>query len=155
MRFIRFLSLIASVFVALGACWLIKATHICRLSAFTGERTFYLDSASSNALVKSRLDFSDIFRVRGESVAFFLPSEETGAQESAQRNAEENFVKRVLEEYGAQLLVTESACGVTSYYAFVPSWHDGVFVGEKTVNLHIAIENNRCVVGTPIIFGGF
>ncbi|MBQ8309373.1 MAG: YwmB family TATA-box binding protein [Clostridia bacterium] len=143
MRFVRFFTLIVSAALAATVCFAVKATNISRLSAFLGERTFYLDSASSQALTKTTLAFSDIFRVRGESVTFSLPKEE------------EIFVREVLKEYGAELLATESVCGVTSYYAYVPTWNDGVQIEEKKVNLHIAIEKERCAVGTPIIFGGF
>ena len=143
MRFLQFLKLIVSVVFAAAVCFAVKAANISRLSAFSGERTFYLDSASSQALTKTNLSFSDIFRVRGESVTFSLPK------------TEEDFVQELLLSYGAKLIDVESACGVTSYYAFVPAWSEGVEIEGKRVNLHIAIEGERCGVGTPIIFGGF
>ncbi len=143
MRFLQFFKLIVSVAFAATVCFAVKAANISKLSAFSGERTFYLDSASSQALTKTSLSFSDIFRVRGESVTFSLPK------------AEETFVQELLNGYGAELLDIESACGVTSYYAFVPTWSEGVQIEGKRVNLHIAIEGERCAVGTPIIFGGF
>lgn len=143
MRFLQFLKLIVSVVFAAAVCFAVKAANISRLSAFSGERTFYLHSASSQALTKTTLSFSDLFCVRGESVTFSLPK------------AEKDFVQELLSDYGAELVDIESACGVTSYYAFVPTWSEGVEIEGKRINLHIAIENERCAVGTPIIFGGF
>ncbi len=143
MRFLQVFKLLISVAFATAVCFAVKAANVSRLSAFSGERTFYLHSASSQALVKNSLSFSDIFRVRGESVTFTLPK------------AEKDFVQELLSDYGAELMDIESACGVTSYYAFVPTWSEGVQIEGKRVNLHIAIEGERCAVGTPIIFGGF
>ena len=143
MRFLQFFKLIVSVAFATAVCFALKATNISKLSALSGERTFYLHSASSQALIKTNLSFSDIFRVRGESVTFSLPK------------AEKDFVQELLNGYGAELMDIESACGVTSYYAFVPTWSEWVQREGKRVNLHIAVEGERCAVGTPIIFGGF
>ncbi len=135
--------LLACVF-AICACVGIKAFGVCRLSAIFGERTFYLDSLSSQALVKRDLTLTDLFRVRGESVAFATDEGEA-------------LVERLLDVYKGKLLFTEKACGVAAYYIYVPAWGDGVALYGQRVNLHIAIDEaaGRCAVGTPLIFGGF
>lgn len=149
MRFARaiknFITLTLAVAFALATCFIVKAAHISRLSSIPGERAYYLDSASSQSLIKTELSFADIFRVRGESVCFACTEEK------------EAFARALIEEYGGTLLFTEEACGVQSYYAYVPAWGQGVALYGKQVNLHIAVslEDNRCAVGIPIIFGGF
>ena len=93
---------------------------------------------------KEELSPLDIFRVEGESVRF-ARTEET----------EEALVSRIRDMYGARVLFSESACGVTSYYCYVGAWQNGVELDGVTVNLHIAVSETACAVGTPIIFDGF
>ncbi len=116
----------------------VRAGNVSRLGAIAGEHTYYLDSASSQALVKTRLSFSDIFRVRGESVV-----------------AERGEAESIAERFGAALVATEYAGDAVSYYYTVDAWGGGVLIDGKRVNLHIAVGENRVVVGTPVIFGGF
>ncbi len=125
-----------AVALLVGLCFLgVRAT---RFPTLKGERTFYLDSPSSQAKAVSALSLLDAFRVRGESV--LLGEEE----------AEE-----VLASLAAEVLFIEEAGGVRSYYCYSPKFYDFVQVGEYLVNLHVAVGEERCVVGSPIIFGGF
>ena len=120
------------------------ATNVSKLRDISGERTFYLDSPSSQGLRKEQLSVFDIFRVEGESVRF-LRTDET----------EESLVARIQGRYGARLLFSESVGGVTSYYCYTGAWDNGIDLDGVVVNLHIAVSENVCVVGTPIIFDGF
>ncbi len=126
--------------IGLGFC----AVNVSKLGEIAGERVFYLDSASSQGVRKETLSVFDIFRVEGESVRF-ARTEET----------EEELVADIRNRYGAEILFSESVCGVTSYYCYVPTWQTGVDLNGVTVNLHIAVSETACGVGTPIIFDGF
>ena len=59
------------------------------------------------------------------------------------------------EKFGATLLFTEEACGVTNYYLYSRDLGEGCAVGGYLVNLHIAVSEEETAVGTPLIFGGF
>ncbi len=129
-----FLALLLAVSVGLCA-WGMRAT---RLSSLKGERTFYLDSPSSQANIKSTLCLLDIARVRGESVCL-----------------EKGEAEEILAALNAEVLFVEEAGEVRSYYCYSKALYGGLRVGKFWVNLHIAVGEERCVVGSPIIFGGF
>ena len=116
-----------------------------KFSDLQGERTFYLYNASSQSLQKHELSLSDIFSVKGESVQFFFSGE-------AKAEAE-----RIAALYGGRILFKEEVLNVVSYYAYTPNFSDGVTVDGVKINLHIAFckERGTCVVGSPIIFGGY
>ena len=59
------------------------------------------------------------------------------------------------EKFGATLLFTEEACGVTNYYLYSPYLGRCVELGGERVNLHIAVSSEQTAAGTPLIFGGF
>ena len=146
MRFRRlkeFIALTLSVLFSLSLGAWIKGANTLRLSDISGARTFYLYTASSQALMKKELSFFDLFHVRGESV------ELTGT------NVDERFVQELVFRYGGEILFLEEASGCISYYCFTPKFSGGVCVNGQRVNLHVAIGNGRGVVGSPIIFGGF
>lgn len=119
----------------------IYLSNVCKLAAVDGAHTYYLDAPSSQALQKKSLSILDTWRVRGESVRI--------------ENADVSVVDTLLEELHANVLWVEEVDGVTSYYCYTPLWRGGVMIGKRTVNLHIAYSNNCCVLGSPIIFGGF
>ena len=129
------------VCLAVGAC--LYARDRVALRGLQGERTFYLQSASSQSLIKQTLSFKDLPCLTGESVTFTLQEEK------------EEALREILRLYEAEILFTEEACGVVSYYASAKKLGKGIDLYGYAVNLHIAIEGTRCAVGTPIIFGGF
>lgn len=136
-------TLVAAAFlcvIGLGLC----AQKTSKLGALDGERVFYLDSASSQGLRTEELSPLDIFRVKGESVRFAR----SGESESA-------LVARIRDTYGAEIVFCEEIDGVTSYYCYTGAWDNGIALGGVTVNLHIAVSETACAVGTPIIFDGF
>lgn len=143
-RFYRFITALVSLALVCLFALGFYAANVSKLGEIAGERTFYLDSPSSQGVRKGSLSLLDIFRVEGESVRF-ARTEET----------EEEIVARIRDTYGAKLLFSESACGVTSYYCYVKSWQNGIDIEGVTVNLHIAVSKTACAVGTPIIFDGF
>ena len=134
------------VFAIVCACtvgMMLYASNVCKLKAIDGKRTFYLYSASSQASMVSTLTLDKIFSVRGESVRF--PLQNTGEQ-----TAEE-----ILSKYNARLVCTERIDGITSYYAVSESFASGIVLFGERVNLHVAVSETECVVGSPVIFGGF
>lgn len=125
---------------ALGG-WAISA---CKLRAIEGERVFYLNSASSQGVRKEELSLRDFANITGESVRF-----------SHEGRGAETLANEIADKYGAEILFTESAGGVTSYYCYTDDWENGLELNGVTVNLHVAVSKTECVVGTPIIFDGF
>lgn len=66
----------------------------------------------------------------------------------------EGDASALAESFHARLVFSERAAGITNYYYESPYLGDGVLLGGKRVNLHIAVgETVR--VGTPLIFGGY
>jgi hypothetical protein len=110
-----------------------------------GERVFYLDSASSQGLLKDKISWLDFPRVRGESVRY----------SRQEQTSNEEILRFIVEKYHATVLFSEEVDGVVSYYCYTDEWTDHVRVEDKKVNLHVAISTAQCVVGAPIIFGGF
>lgn len=141
-NFISTLIALATAVVILVGIW---GAHISRLSEINGERIFYLNSASSQGLRAEELRVKDFPNVKGESVRFEIGE---GAEE-------QTLAKEIAKKYGAEILFTETACGITSFYCYTERWTDGVRINGEAVNLHIAVSATQCAVGTPIIFDGF
>ena len=140
-RFFGFFTAVAiAVTVGLG----LYIMNACKLREIQGERIFYLDSNSSQALRKTELELKDYARITGESVRF------ARGEKSVDEVAQE-----IVSKYNAEILFTEEAAGVTSYYCYTKAWTRGIVLEGKTVNLHIAVAETQCAVGTPIIFHGF
>ena len=139
-----FLMLITAASIAIVMALGVYVVHACKLRGIKGDRVFYLDSNTSQGLRKTELELRDYARITGESVCFFRD----------ERSAEE-IAREIADKYGAEILFTEEAAGVTSFYCYTSSWNNGIAVNGETVNLHIAVAEVQCAVGTPIIFGGF
>lgn len=128
----------------------VKIMNLSRLSELKGERTYFLDSASSQCLLKTQLTLSEIGRVKGECVQFDLQNYDGGRYATS-----EEIARNILERYKAKTLLTEEVDRIVSYYAYTPLLQGGLFLQGVRINLHIAISQTRCVVGTPVIFGGY
>ena len=94
-------SLALAIVVGLG----VYVTNACRLRAIQGERVFYLDSDTSQGLRKTELELRDYARITGESVRFLRSAESA-----------DELAFGIAEKYGAEILFTEKAAGVVSYY---------------------------------------
>ena len=149
-RLKNFICVTAACLFALICCVGIRYANVTKLSALEGERTYYLDSASSQGLRKDTLSVRDLYRVKGESVSFSMLDKEEGMCAS-----KEDLAQSIADMYQAKILFIEEVCGIVSYYGYTPIWQDGILVEGKRINLHVAIGDEVCVVGTPIIFGGF
>ena len=129
---------------SLLACVGVRAYHTTRLSSLQGERVFYLDSASSQGLRKTQLSLLDIPRVKGECVRMDLQEKDGGM-----------YALKLISALDGEVVFIEEACGRTSYYAYAHGLGEGLWLYGKKVNLHVAVGEKECVVGTPIIFDGF
>lgn len=130
--------------IAVVICLGVYIVNACKLRAIKGERVFYLNSDSSQGLRKTQLELKDYAHITGESVRFAR----------GQENAEE-IAREIADKYDAEILFTEEAAGVVSFYCYTSLWDNGILVNGHTVNLHIAVAETQCAVGTPIIFDGF
>ena len=140
-----FLLALATLF-ALSACLCVRGAYASKFAQIKGDRTFYLDSPSSQALAVNGLTWKTLFRVKGESVQFAFSGDE-----AAKREKVEEFFRT----YGAEVLFVEEAGDTLSYYCYTPQFGEGVVVNGTCVNLHLAISAERMALGYPIIFGGF
>lgn len=143
-KFKNFVSGLSALALAVAIGLGVYVTNACKLRAIDGERVFYLDSASSQGLRKEELSLRDFSRITGESVRF-ARGEETA----------ESLALRIAQQYNAEVLFTEEAGGVISYYCYTSEWEEGILVNGRLVNLHVAVSEIQCAVGTPIIFDGF
>ena len=130
------------------------AGNACALSALEGERCFYLDSPSSQGLRKTELEFVDLPRVKGESVTFSLLEFE-GGRYALNEETRAMLAKKIAEKFDAEIFVEERLRERVSYYGYSKRLSGGIWVEGKIVNLHIALGEEVCSVGTPIIFDGF
>ena len=140
------LAVLFCLFFAVG----MKAASVTRLAEIEGKRTYFLDSASSQGLRKESLSLCDLTRVKGECVFT-----EISAYGGGRYLTSEEIAQGIATRYGGEILIREERDGVVSYYAYVPSWQGGLYIGGKKINLHIAVGGERLAVGTPIIFDGF
>ena len=152
--FKKFISLALSVAVACAVALFVRVENISRFSALRGERTFFLNSASSQGLRAETLSVKDIFRVKGECVRFDLKGYDGGRYALNGSSAEE-FAQNLAKKYDAEIVMVEEACGVISFYAYTGRWGDFIYVDGRAVNLHIAVNGEICTVGSPIVFDGF
>jgi len=152
-RIKRFIVVTLAVMFCAVFAFTVRLVNLSRLSDIEGERTYFLDSSSSQALRKTELSLRDIGRVKGECVRVDFSKEEGGRY--ALNNDYDALAQGIAERYSAKILFTEEVCGVTSYYAYTPLWEDFITVGNKRVNLHIAVKKTGYAVGTPMIFDGY
>ena len=134
------LATVCAFIVLIGA----RALNSCKFSAFEGERTFYLHSASSQGWQTKMLRVWELDKVRGESVRFDREGREA-----------KSLINEAIKRYGASVVFFENAGGVVSVYAYTDKWDNALCVNGVLVNLHIAVSKEECVLGSPIIFGGF
>ncbi len=139
-----FFSLSLACAFFLTVAFVVRSANVCKFADLQGERTFYLRSSSSQALIKSELGFFDCFKLKGESVSFLSKDGEKKAKE-------------LFDFYGAKLLFQEETLDVISYYGYTEKWSEKVEIEGACINLHVAVQKSGdgICVGAPIIFGGF
>lgn len=140
----RVLAGIKTACVLFGALFCAVFAYALRcFPVFEGGESYelYLGDSSSAKVVSSEnpaLDKLLHAGVKGESVRY------TG-----------DLYETIRGRFHAELLFTEEAAGVVSYYLYSPMLGGGVLLGGEAVNLHIAVGHGQTAAGTPLIFGGF
>ena len=134
-RFVLTLVSCVLTFLCVCALWL---QNVFPLSHLKGERTYYLYSASSQAIVKNTLSCKEVPFLKGQSVAL---------QSSVD-------VQTIAGRYGATLVKRERVGQTECYYYYVKG-RVGVLLDGQIVNLHIVVTEDKTIVGVPLIFGSF
>ena len=83
--FRRFFGFLFALAVAATVCLGIYVMNACKLREIKGERVFYLDSDSSQALRKTELSLKDYARITGESVRFARGEENAEESETPEK----------------------------------------------------------------------
>lgn len=138
----NFIKTVLALALAVALVFAVTFFRGSRFSALKGERVFYLYSASSQAVIKEKITLPDLFFIKGECVT--LPCAD-----------QEETLQRLLRLYKAEILFEEQVGEVHSYYCRTLNWGDKTKINGVFVNLHIAFNEGSCVVGAPLIFGGF
>ena len=143
------LALFTALLIACAVLGSVRVANALPLSSLNGAHTYYTYSPSSQAQVQTKLNGLDFLHLQGESVTITLTEQDKCDLHS--------YTQTVFEKYKAQVLCIEQTNETVSYYGYSPMLKGGVTVQGKKVNLHVAFskDHTRCVVGTPIIFGGF
>ena len=149
----RFIAVVLSGMFCVIFMLTVRFVNLTRLSDIDGERTYFLDSSSSQALRKSSISLQDVGRVKGERVNVAFSQEDGGRY--ASKEDYDRLAHEIADKYKAKILFTEEVLGTVSYYAHTWIWSDGIAVNGQKVNLHIAIGESGYVVGTPLIFDGY
>lgn len=147
-------------FILVGGLLLLPAAAGTKTAFTVGDTyTFYCDSASSQArTVTCSPAYAPIYKyilsssLTGESTVYKTAS---AAETAETEEIAEITPSTIMESFDAELLFSETACGVVNYYCYSPLLGEGVSLGGYLVNLHVAQSQTSTAVGTPLIFGGF
>ena len=106
-----------------------------------GEKTLYLYSASSNCLILTGQTLRPYFKsaLKGESVVLSDPSSVGG------------FLEGIL----AELVFEERVGSTVCEYYYSPQISVYKSINGQKVNIHIAKNPEKTVVGIPLIFGSY
>ena len=109
------------------------------LKAYSDEYELYLSAGSFGNGIVYATDgtFGDYDGVKGESC-------DTSAT-----------YERVLKDFSAKHLFSETAADGTSYYAYSPKIPYRVYIKGAAVNIHYFKGKEKTRLGTPIIYGSF
>lgn len=106
---------------------------------YAEERTVYV-SDSSSSIFEKYPQFSFVNRQKGESCKIPV----------------DNFdLQAFITEFCAEKVMTEKSADTVSYYFVSPKLKNCVTVNGKKINVHIAINDEYAVIGSPIIYGGY
>ena len=116
-RLKRFITCAAATLVAFVLLTGVRVGNLSRFSALEGERVFFLQSASSQALRVKTLSLQDIGKVKGECIHFDLMAYEGGVY-ALNGILVEEFAQSIAKKYNAEIVMREDVCGVISFYAY-------------------------------------
>lgn len=107
--------------------------------SYSQSRTVYTGT-SSTSVFEEYSQYAVVNKAKGESCV--LPISEFNLDE-------------IIKYFCAEKVITERINGTVSYYFISPKLKTCENIKGKKVNLHIAINNEYAVLGTPIIYGGY
>ena len=132
----------ALIFAAIIFCFCFYSLYAFKrpvFGAYADEFELYLSSGSfgGNIVYATEKDYPSFSGIKGESCYVGVSYE------------------RVLKDFSATHLFSETTeCG-ESYYAYSPLLKYKIVLNGKTVNIHYHAGNAQNKLGTPIIFGGY
>ncbi len=143
------LALLSALVIACAVLVGVRSVNALPLSSLAGEHTYYTYSPSSQAQIQTQLIGAEFLHLQGESVQVRLTEKDKRDLHA--------YAQATLKKYKAKVVCVERAGETVSYYGYSPMLKGGVAVQGRKVNLHVAFTQatGHCVVGTPIIFGGF
>ncbi len=75
--------------------------------------------------------------------------------ESCSLAAEDFSLAECIKYFQAEIIFTETAGSVTNYYLYSPVIRRTKTLRGEKINLHVAFDNGRVVMGSPLIYGGY
>lgn len=139
------------IFKTVGTFFVILCAALCAVALYAAFRspvfgrgtayTFYTGANSSSLAVQTQTP----------ALTKFLIGETAG--ESVRYKGD--LFEELKEKFRAELLFSETVCGITNYYLYSAALGEGVLINGVCVNLHIAVNGTYTAAGTPLIFGGF
>ena len=119
--------------------------NVSSLSATEVDRMYFVHSPTYFAAEKRVLEPADLPYVQGEKIVYLCSDGQTAMK----------FAQKLLQDFAAYDIWTEQINGAISYYAASEKSTRQVRIEGHEVNLHIAVQGEKVVVGVPIIFGGY
>ncbi|MBR5899778.1 MAG: hypothetical protein IKZ38_00075 [Clostridia bacterium] len=134
--------ILAITFVLLMFGYLINAYNQPIFKGYAQRFTVYLGDNSSNARQRTV-----------ERLGYALSLNKFG--ESCSVKKEDFDIDEFINTFSAQPVFSESLPEGENYYFYSPSVKYLKTLGDKRVNLQVFIGEDRVVLGSPIIFGGY
>ena len=131
--------------VILAIATIVGVNLLCSLPLFYGLSDGYTVYLNDNSSIASAVKLNSpiypfMAKVKGESC----------------KVKKDGFsVDEFFKERNATILFTEELDGITCYYGYSEDIKFNTIVGDKIVNLQVAVAENSVTVGSPIIFGSF
>lgn len=132
------LCIMFAFFLAISFMWIANSVSIFGANALVSEVYSSYNSSGKITDVKDRPLFSVLVRC-GE--ACYLDSEDD--------------YKKLLDDFNAQIKITEKTENGVSFYAYSPKIDNFVIINGQKINLQIHIKDEVIKVASPIILGSF
>ncbi len=110
-----------------------------------GKHTFYLLSASSQAIIVDRGD------IEYKKFVYLMPLCKGESVEVKDNSALADFLK----EKSAVKVFSERIGEITNNYYYSAKIPVYMSINGQKVNIHISENNGKCQVGIPLIFGSY
>ncbi len=123
----------------------IPSTSVPLFEGVEGRYIFYTNTSVSSDFVyaqssTARQVKSGLKYICGEAIEF---------------NFSEQTLKSIIDKYSAKKLFSECGEGFETYYYYTNKIPFYELIGGVKVNLQVSYSTDICIVGSPIIYGGF